>query len=93
MRALKEGKEIGMKSYAIVGYNGGESKKVADHSIHFNVNDMQIAEDTQLIVGHLCMQWLNKNKPLLNKAEYMAEVDLWVRSIRAQQGLLGTGER
>ena len=65
VRALKEGKEIGMKSYAIVGYNGGESKKVADHSIHFNVNDMQIAEDSQLIVGHLCMQWLSKNKPVV----------------------------
>ena len=24
---------------------------------------MQIAEDTQLVVGHLCMQWLNANKP------------------------------
>ena len=25
--------------------------------------DMQMAEDTQLIVGHLCMQWLNTHKP------------------------------
>ena len=30
-----------------------------------NKEDMQIAEDTQLIVGHLCMQWLTKNKPYL----------------------------
>ena len=26
-------------------------------------DDMQIAEDIQLIVGHLCMQWLNSHKP------------------------------
>ncbi len=67
VRALRMGKEIGMQSYAILGYSGGESKKIADHAIHFTVNDMQIAEDTQLIVGHICMQWLNKNKTLLIK--------------------------
>ena len=65
VRALNVSKEIGMKSYAIVGYSGGESKKIADHAIHFIVNDMQIAEDTQLIVGHICMQWLNQHKTLL----------------------------
>jgi D-sedoheptulose 7-phosphate isomerase len=35
----------------------------ADTAIHFEIDDMQVAEDTQLIVGHLCMQWLNSNKP------------------------------
>ena len=63
VNALKVGKEIGMKSYAIVAFNGGQCKKLADQPIHFEINDMQIAEDTQLIVGHLCMQWLNSNKP------------------------------
>ena len=37
-------------------------KELAQNSIHDNVSDMQIAEDTQLIIGHLCMQWLNKHK-------------------------------
>ena len=50
-------------SYAILGYSGGKSLNYADSSIHFQVNDMQIAEDTQLIVGHMCMQWLTRNKP------------------------------
>ena len=36
--------------------------ELADQAIHFPINDMQIAEDTQLIIGHLCMQWLNTNK-------------------------------
>jgi len=62
VNAIKVGKEIGMKSYAIVAFNGGQCKKLADQPIHFEINDMQIAEDTQLIVGHLCMQWLNSNK-------------------------------
>jgi len=26
------------------------------------VNDMQIAEDMQLVVGHMLMQWLHANR-------------------------------
>jgi D-sedoheptulose 7-phosphate isomerase len=26
--------------------------------LHFAINDMQIAEDLQLIIGHMIMQWL-----------------------------------
>ena len=52
-----------MISYAIVAFDGGRSKNLANHVIHFQINDMQIAEDTQLIIGHLCMQWLNTHKP------------------------------
>lgn len=63
VKALKTAEILEMKSFAIVGFNGGKSKAIADQTIHFEVNDMQIAEDTQLIVGHICMQWLNKNKP------------------------------
>ena len=51
-----------MKTFAIVGFDGGKCKKIADNSIHFNINDMQVAEDFQLIVSHMCMQWLSKQK-------------------------------
>ena len=30
--------------------------------IHIEIDDMQIAEDSQTIIGHICMQWLTKNK-------------------------------
>ncbi len=65
LNALETAREIGLFSYAILGYSGGKCLSLADCPIHFLVNDMQIAEDTQLIVGHLCMQWLTKNKPYL----------------------------
>ena len=39
-------------------------RKDLSSTIHFKVNDMQIAEDSQLVVGHLCMQWLTNNKPI-----------------------------
>lgn len=63
LRALEQAREAGVKSYAILGYSGGKAKSLADVAIHFAVDDMQIAEDMQLIVGHMLMQWLYQNRP------------------------------
>ncbi len=58
LRVLEEAKARGVKSYAILGYSGGKAKDLADVPIHFALDDMQISEDTQLIIGHMLMQWL-----------------------------------
>ena len=58
VRALETGNELGMETFAVLGYSGGKCKDLAKHPIHFEVDDMQIAEDLQLIVGHMIMQWL-----------------------------------
>jgi len=58
LRALEQARKSGVKSYAILGYSGGKAKSLADVAIHFAVDDMQIAEDMQLIAGHMLMQWL-----------------------------------
>ena len=58
VRALQEAKTIGMTSYAVLGYSGGKAKAIADVPIHFAIDDMQIAEDTQTIVCHMIIQWL-----------------------------------
>ena len=63
LRVLEQAKAMGVKSCAILGYSGGECKSLADLSIHFAVDDMQIAEDMQLVVGHLLMKWLYQNRP------------------------------
>jgi D-sedoheptulose 7-phosphate isomerase len=63
IRALETATNLSMTSFAVVAFSGGRCRELADVAIHFAVNDMQIAEDTQLVVGHLCMQWLNTNKP------------------------------
>ena len=64
--ALDCAKEKKVKSYAILGSAGGKAKSCADVAIHFPVNDMQIAEDLQLVVGHMLMQWLYENRPVNN---------------------------
>jgi D-sedoheptulose 7-phosphate isomerase len=61
IKALEAGNAIGMNTFALLGYSGGRCKDIAQHPIHFAIDDMQIAEDLQLIVGHICMQWLRHN--------------------------------
>jgi D-sedoheptulose 7-phosphate isomerase len=58
LKALEEAKRIGMRSYAFLGYSGGKAKTMSDVPIHFAIEDMQIAEDAQLIAGHMIMQYL-----------------------------------
>lgn len=59
VKAIEVANSIGMKTFAILGFSGGRCKEIAQYPIHFEVNDMQIAEDMQLVVGHICMQWLS----------------------------------
>jgi D-sedoheptulose 7-phosphate isomerase len=61
IKALEIANAKGMQTFAILGYSGGRCKELARHPIHFEIDDMQIAEDLQLIVGHICMQWLRAN--------------------------------
>ena len=58
VKALEVGNALGLKTFAILGFSGGKCKELAQVPIHFPVDDMQIAEDMQLIVGHICTQWL-----------------------------------
>jgi D-sedoheptulose 7-phosphate isomerase len=63
IKALEIGAAKGMTTFAILGFTGGRCKALAQHPIHFAIDDMQIAEDLQLVVGHICMQWLCANPP------------------------------
>ena len=62
VRAIEQAKAMSVKSYAVLGYSGGTCKEIVDIAIHFPVDDMQIAEDLQLVVGHMLMQWLYANR-------------------------------
>ena len=55
--ALKA-KKYGIKTIAITGFNGGKLKQLVDISIHVPVNDMEMAEDSQLIIIHFIKQQL-----------------------------------
>lgn len=62
LRALEFCRERGVRSFAVLGYSGGKAKALADVPIHVAVDDMQVSEDLQLIVGHMLMQWLYEHR-------------------------------
>ena len=62
LRVVEQARSMRVKSCAILGYNGGKCKSLVDLSIHFPIDDMQIAEDMQLVVGHMLMKWLYQNR-------------------------------
>ncbi len=56
--ALEQADRQGIRSHAIVGFDGGKALRLADNAIHVAIDDMQIAEDAQMAVGHALMQVL-----------------------------------
>jgi D-sedoheptulose 7-phosphate isomerase len=62
LRALEHCAANNIASFAVLGYSGGKAKDLASYVIHIPVDDMQISEDLQLVVGHLMMQWLYINR-------------------------------
>jgi D-sedoheptulose 7-phosphate isomerase len=67
LTALEAAREIGMRSYAVLAFSGGKAKALTDRPIHVAVDDMQIAEDVQLIIGHMLMQKLSAHRHLVRE--------------------------
>ena len=65
LRALEQARIMGVKSFAVLGFDGGKAKSMCDVPIHFAVDDMQIAEDLQLILGHMIVQHLCARRDVL----------------------------
>ena len=59
---ILEAKKRKIKTHAIVAYDGGEVKKIVDNCIHLPINDMQVAEDSQLMISHMIMQKLYQDR-------------------------------
>ena len=64
LRALEQARAIGVRSCAVLGYGGGTARALADLVLHVPVDDMQIAEDAQLVLGLMVMQWLRGDAAL-----------------------------
>ena len=62
IKAIKEAKKNKLDTFAILGFDGGKCKKILKDYIHYNVYDMQISEDMQMIVLNMCIQKLMKQK-------------------------------
>ena len=60
INALEVAKSKDIVTCGILGYQGGKAKSLVDYPLHFEVDDMQVSEDMQLIVGHMLMQYLHE---------------------------------
>ncbi len=63
LEAILQARKQRIKSYAILGFDGGKCRTAADVAIHFPVEDMQVSEDMQMIVGHMVIQRLCELAP------------------------------
>ena len=61
INAIQKAKEMNIKTFAILGFSGGQVLELVDTAIHFSIDDMQISEDCQQIVGHMLTCWLREN--------------------------------
>ena len=68
LKALEYCSKNDIDSFAVLGYSGGKAKSLATYAIHVPVDDMQISEDLQLIIGHLVMQWLYAHRDSIHKS-------------------------
>lgn len=59
VEAMNYAKSIGAITIALVGYDGGKLLKIADHSIHVPINNMQIVEDIHMTLDHIMMYALH----------------------------------
>lgn len=60
IKALRKGKELGMTTWALLGYPAGKAASIADVSIVAGPN-MQQAEEAQLVAGHEVWGWLKNS--------------------------------
>ncbi|HBJ84850.1 MAG TPA: phosphoheptose isomerase [Verrucomicrobiales bacterium] len=64
LSVLEEARAQGVRSVAILGFDGGKALAMADHVVHFALADMQIVEDLQIVVGHMIMRHISSGSCL-----------------------------
>lgn len=56
--AVKVCQSMNTETLGIFGFDGGTCKDLVNHLIYFNINDMQVVEELQLMVAHAAMRIL-----------------------------------
>ena len=56
VNCLNIAKEMSIKSFSMLGYDGGKCLGISDHVIHFDTSDMQVCEDMQMVVANCALK-------------------------------------
>lgn len=62
VRALKWAREHGMRTIALTGFSGGESRELADVSVHIDSDNYGIIEDSHQACMHLLAQYVRQSR-------------------------------
>ena len=60
LNAISWGRENGLFTVGITGFDGGKLRDLCDLSIHFPVKDMEISENAHLVIVHLVVGGLRQ---------------------------------
>lgn len=60
IRAVEYAKEQGATVVGLTGYSGGKLKEISDLNVHFNIDNMQVAEDMHMILTHMIFYVLDE---------------------------------
>jgi D-sedoheptulose 7-phosphate isomerase len=63
LAGLRAAKELGAHTVALVGFDGGAAKAIADISIHVPQHSYGLVEDTHMAIGHALTLALQKSAP------------------------------
>ena len=64
LKAIDYANENGGETIGLTGYDGGELCRKAKHSVHVDIDDMQITEDLQMALCHMMYSILMTDKNL-----------------------------
>ena len=62
MNAIKFANENHINTFALVAFDGGECKNIVNDYILINENNMELAEDSQMIIFNICKKYLSSIK-------------------------------
>jgi D-sedoheptulose 7-phosphate isomerase len=64
LKAIEFANGAGAVTVGLTGFDGGRLKRIARHSVHVPIDDMQVVEDLHMVVDHLTYSLLGKALPL-----------------------------
>ena len=59
--ALKQAKNMGVKTISFVGFSGGKAKVMSDYCIHIENNNYGVVEDVHQSIMHILAQYIRLN--------------------------------
>ena len=62
INVVKTAKNKKVKTFGIVAFDGGKCKEIVDDYIFIQKNNMEIAEDAQMIIFNICKKYLSSKK-------------------------------